>query len=215
MKKTGLIFFSLWLINHQVCSQADSLLSDSLYKPTNYAIKIKPIKGEKIRTVLTHFTEDSIFLMPFYKKNVPFSGNYKILREKEVFAVAPEDIKEITISLDETIISEQWLNENKSAMIEKGFFLFFLNALISAPALMQPGPNKFISPEPFWNFIPWVTTFITLLGTKTATGKLVIPDDWMVSYLLKGDKEKYREMLLELAGLKQRTEVNTFYKIEH
>ncbi len=215
MKKTGLIFFSLWLINHQVYCQADSLLSDSLYKPTNYAIKIKPIKGEKIRAVLTHFTEDSIFLMPFYKKNVPFSGNYKIPREKEVFAVAPEDIKEITISLDETIVSEQWLNENKSAMIEKGFFLFFLNALISTPALMQPGPNKFISPEPFWNLTPWVTSFITLVGTKTATGKLVIPDDWMVSYLLKGDKEKYREMLLELAGLKQRTEVNTFYKIEH
>lgn len=180
--------------------QVDLLTVDSSHTATHYELEIKTMSGEKLHTILTRFTPDSIYMLPFYRKRVFAAGMFKIPREKEEFGITAENIKRLNVMLDAYIVSEEWLKEHKSELIEKGVMIKILSSIIQ------------LSGDPQVTIMP--AAFIVMLGTRVTTGTLVLPESGE-NYLINGNKEKYRKMLLELAGIKKRENINKFFEVKY
>ena len=200
MKKIT-IFFLLLAVSAATFCQQEATKPDSAKKIYSYFLKIKTMEGEKILTVLSRFSENSIFIISYDKKYIVMGGFFKVVRKDEETGIPIEKIRTISFKRDRTIFDPDTLKKYKSEIIEKNIGLEILstgfNATLGSIPIPAGGGLEAISTIN-------TVAIITVAVTAAVAGALVLSDG--KKFALNGKKEKYNEMMLILTGVKKKND---------
>ena len=203
MKKIAvLILVFCSLIIATAFSQQEVNPPDSAKRAYIYFVKIETLNGEKTESALSRFSDDSVFLIPVEKKFVLFVGPCKIIRNEEENGIAAVNISKIHILKDHNIIYADSLKKRKGeAFVDNlvlSVFSFAGDAFISA-----------IPVSGFESLSAINTAGYVIVGAAVVGGTLAVTTRGK-KFILDGDKEKYKQMLLDLMKVKKRKSINNY-----
>jgi len=201
MKKKSLtLLASCILVMANAFSQEEKSITDSAKRAYNYFVKIETMSNEKIDAALSRFSDDSVFIIPVEKKHIFISGTtFKIIRNEEESGIAAESIKLIHIKKDRNIIYADSLKKRKSKAIVRSIAFSALAAAFSGaitPAVAVPSG---IGLE---GLAALNTVAIVIVSAAVVGGTLAVTTTGN-KFKLNGDKEKYKEMLLDITNVKK------------
>lgn len=201
MKKKSLtLLASSILVMANAFSQEEKSITDSTKRAYNYFVKIETMSNEKIDAALSRFSDDSVFIIPVEKKHIFISGTtFKIIRNEEESGIAAESIKLIHIKKDRNIIYAYSLKKRKSKAIVRSIAFSVLAAAFSGaitPAVAVPSGIGLEG-------LAAINTAAIAIGSAVVVGGTLAVTTTGNKFKLNGDKEKYKEMLLDITNVKK------------